>query len=1146
MSHDISRPTSSPWNDFLGVVMQQGRVQLDSDWNEWQAEVTRRIQAGTMDTIGLAVYPATTPNAFRIKASQVNGVRQITIGAGRMYVDGLMVENHGPVATPQWDSALAELSGAPAAPPNVAEVDLDFTAQPYLRDAALLPSNGPFLVYLDVWRRPVTYVEYPELIETAVGVDTTGRLQTVWQVKLLDVSDIRAGIDCSTLDSAIPKWASLLQPPASQLTAFAAPSTTSGPCCLTPSIGYTGMENQLYRVEIHQGGSANASGSANPVSATFKWSRDNASVITAVTAIGSATNVAGNQTTQLTVQSTGRDDILSFKSGDWIEITDDFLELNGQPGELHRIETNGVSKALKTITLQTAVSSVFQTRMTRSNDYHTRICRWDRDPTGKVLQSDGVTVWTDLDAPSSTGQIPVPPPGTSLILENGVTVTFSVNPAIVNPAGGSFAPGHFWSFAARASDGTVQPLKQAPPIGIHHHYARLAVVTFPSSFSDCRTIWPPTISAGADCACTVCVDAADHNSGVATIAMAVDQVRSKGGGRVCLGPGEFKLNALSTPGQAPSPLQLTNLESVVLSGVGPATLLTFQGDGPAILAETNLGLRIQDLSVVAIATPLSTPPPVARAPARRAAAVAPAPVIATAIGILLRNCIGTTIERCGIYALPAKEVSSTPLTINNAAGAAVSDVFSLINTPGAVLPGLSAMAVALDGFLIETLIRDNALVADVGVGTASLFPRSGARSVMVLADLAMTNNFMACTLAGSAILDTNSLLNKTGQLTVFSLETACRTNRVVNCSRFGIAVMGVSTGNAAIRIADNHIDVSGVGIVCAADGAEIADNLITQTVSPASSDARNFGPGAPGIAVASESSQKIPVAEARILRNRINSHVGPGITVGGLVLISSIVGNSIKNAIETGILVAAPQGRSSTALIRDNEIFGVTAPGVPNSTNATGIQVSDTTTATIEDNTVASIGPTPSTATGIEVSNSTTTLILDNEVTDIGTPDTNQAPAHGVNVAGGATTTVSDNAIQQGTAVQAAKPSAFLAIEIVTADGAANVSGNQLFGTSRLALASFNVADCVFSANICRQLASHQALDAVVKATDKTLKTFIASGNRIFCSGQKIAMDIGAEGAKVRATVLGNITGAPIHLDGQPLDSPWAPLNINA
>ena len=64
MSFDCSRFPFRPGANFSGVVMQQGRVQLDSDWNEWLAEITRRIQAGTLDTFGRTVVPATTPDAF--------------------------------------------------------------------------------------------------------------------------------------------------------------------------------------------------------------------------------------------------------------------------------------------------------------------------------------------------------------------------------------------------------------------------------------------------------------------------------------------------------------------------------------------------------------------------------------------------------------------------------------------------------------------------------------------------------------------------------------------------------------------------------------------------------------------------------------------------------------------------------------------------------------------------------------------------------------------------------------------------------------------------------------------------------------------------------------------------------------------------
>src|ERR1700752_286472 len=96
MSFDISRVTFDPWKDFSSVVMQQGRVQLDSDWNEWLAEFVRRIRAGTLDTVGRALVPLTTPSAFQITSTQdSSGNLSIGIGGGPMYVDGLLAENHG-------------------------------------------------------------------------------------------------------------------------------------------------------------------------------------------------------------------------------------------------------------------------------------------------------------------------------------------------------------------------------------------------------------------------------------------------------------------------------------------------------------------------------------------------------------------------------------------------------------------------------------------------------------------------------------------------------------------------------------------------------------------------------------------------------------------------------------------------------------------------------------------------------------------------------------------------------------------------------------------------------------------------------------------------------------------------------------------
>ena len=74
--------------------MEQGRVQLDSDWNEWLAELNRRIQAGTLDMLGSAVYPATTPHAFQITATTSGGSNQLTIGPGRMSRHAAQASSH--------------------------------------------------------------------------------------------------------------------------------------------------------------------------------------------------------------------------------------------------------------------------------------------------------------------------------------------------------------------------------------------------------------------------------------------------------------------------------------------------------------------------------------------------------------------------------------------------------------------------------------------------------------------------------------------------------------------------------------------------------------------------------------------------------------------------------------------------------------------------------------------------------------------------------------------------------------------------------------------------------------------------------------------------------------------------------------------
>ena len=479
MSFDSSRFTFNPWNDFSGVVMQQGRVQVDADWNEWLAELNRRIQAGSLDTYGRAAVPKTTPEGFHMTITA--GV--VNIGPGRIYVDGLLAENHGlplplsggwtppnpnppgpPPAGLVWDTALAELVGQNPVP---------FNKQPYLPGASFPTAGGPFLVYIDVWQREVTYIENPDSSEsrrrryhrsaTDRLAGESSRRQQGWRGHLLHSRCLHSGVHRPAQTARRPATTGVVQ------------SNPSGPCCLAPNTGYTGLENQLYRVEIHlpfAGGKP----------ATFKWSRDDACRHRRHRhrqrrRYPARPKPRPRQRPALLRQRLDRDHRRHPRT----------------PGPARRTPPDQATDPSNTITLFTAVTVANYPVDASGNtkpERHTRIRRWDQK--GKIFKSDAVTVWTDLDAVGATGDIPVPPAGTTLLLEDGVTVGFGM------AAGGlDFQTAQFWTFAARSADGTVEFLDSAPPRGIHHHYARLAVVTLPAQGGRLPAEWPP--DASGDC-----------------------------------------------------------------------------------------------------------------------------------------------------------------------------------------------------------------------------------------------------------------------------------------------------------------------------------------------------------------------------------------------------------------------------------------------------------------------------------------------------------------------------------------------------------------------------------------------------------------------------------------------------------------------
>jgi len=510
---DFTRFTFNPAAHRAAVLQQQGRVQLDADWNEWAAIQLHRWRVQTVDTIGECGAPLHDAG-FQVAASVgPKNAAALTLTPGRAYVEGLLCELETPDGKP-----------------------LDYTQQPSYPNPDPLAMGGlgegkqrTDLVYIEAWLRHVSALEDPALLEPALGgPDTATRLQTVWQVRLLE--NVGAGVDCGT---DVAAYDALTAPSGGRMTTgtVAIPSAAD-PCLVNPKGGFSGLENQLYRVEIHAAGPLGT--------ASFKWSRDNAAIGSRVAAFIDGTH--------LQVDSLGRDAYTQFRIGQWVEIIGDAAELDDGRGILAKIADIEPDRIL---TLSTDVSAI-------KGQANLRVRRWD--------MADGLT------GPQPDGTIPTA--AGPITLENGVTVSFS---------GANFLVGDYWVFAARVAGGgaagpSVEPLIQAPPLGIRRHFCRLALVTWTMTkgvlsgqVQQCLPVFPPLteLPAGEGC-CTVLRPGPSLGSRLQAALAAIAET----GGCVCLPAGDYVLE---------TPLVIRRARRVTLCGcAGAVRLLWNNPDAAAI------------------------------------------------------------------------------------------------------------------------------------------------------------------------------------------------------------------------------------------------------------------------------------------------------------------------------------------------------------------------------------------------------------------------------------------------------------------------------------------------------------------------------------------------------------------------------------
>ncbi len=389
MRGDFSRVTF-PDKRYTSVRMQQGRAILDSDWNE-QAEIRERLERIRFrDVVGTVGAPH--DGEFALHVGQ-DGT--LALSPGRLYVGGVSCELFA--ATP-----LRELA----------------------RDGLVPTPGATDLVYVNVWERDITAVEDPDLLDPALGgPDTSIRLQVAWTIEVLrgvgevscsDATDLLSGSQAGAMCSAAPG-------------------------------GYSGLENHLYRLEIHDGGTVG--------SASFKWSRDNGSLVVGIDEFVESATVRISPAWRRRAEALG--------VGDWVEVSGRSSDSAGNVGTLARIEDRDSDDVVR---LDRAVSK-------HRDEGHPHMRRWD--------QSDGPTLPTATDR---------------FELESGIEIQF---------ADGLFHPGDYWTVAARPGGPPVPLSEPAPPEGVDRRLAPLGLVRWERSgpvIHDCRRVFRPLTDVEAELA----------------------------------------------------------------------------------------------------------------------------------------------------------------------------------------------------------------------------------------------------------------------------------------------------------------------------------------------------------------------------------------------------------------------------------------------------------------------------------------------------------------------------------------------------------------------------------------------------------------------------------------------------------------------
>jgi Family of unknown function (DUF6519) len=483
----------SSWRDerrqnFNGVLHQQGRVLLDSDWNAETAIINDWEDTAGRDIIGagVAAVPAEVPESFKVKAANiVGGQVRLTVAPGRVWADGLLA----------YLEAAADVTRvATFLEPPIQTPPLDLGANG-TRDA----------VVLEVWREEINGFQLPNLlIEPALGgPDTTERVHTEIAFRLFRLTD-----PDDTCDSIVGSLQDNFDTKGKLTVELEAPTVTAGDCPLVEGGGYTGFEHNLYRIEI-----AKVKPTLPPM---FKWSQFGGGLVgrgrfdaTAntleITANQNAINNSGLQQFYLEAVVFDPEPPATVGLGHW-KVT---------YGAKVTLGSNDII-TIPDSTIPNNPDILFGSVPASTDNVFFRL--WN-----------GIAAISDFDGPA-------PQP-----LQDGILLQF--DPA----AGANYVAADYWTFPVRAGEisNTSPLIDHKPPEGIHYHRVPLGILTWtsaanPAEIEDCRRVFQPLTKLST--CCTFRVGDGTHSHGDFTKIQDAVNALPPNGGEICVLPGRYEEN----------------------------------------------------------------------------------------------------------------------------------------------------------------------------------------------------------------------------------------------------------------------------------------------------------------------------------------------------------------------------------------------------------------------------------------------------------------------------------------------------------------------------------------------------------------------------------------------------------------------------